>query len=67
MEQQQTTPIWLTVTQAAARAQVGRRLIYAEVQAMRLKAARVGGKRQLRFRPSWVDSWLEAAATEEQQ
>jgi excisionase family DNA binding protein len=62
---QQPTP-WLTVAQAAARAQTGERLIYREVRAGRLKAARVGGRRELRLRPEWVDSWLEAAATVEE-
>lgn len=55
-------PVWLDATSAAARAQVGRRIIYAEVTAGRLKAARVGGRRELRFRIEWVDTWLEAAA-----
>jgi excisionase family DNA binding protein len=54
---------WLTVKQAAARAQVGRRLIYREVAAHRLKAAHVGGRRELRFLPAWVDAWLESNAT----
>jgi excisionase family DNA binding protein len=54
---------WLTVKQAAERAQVGPRLIYREVRAGRLKAARVGGRRELRFLPAWVDAWLESSAT----
>lgn len=50
---------WLTAPQAAKRAQVGQKTIYAEVRAGRLRAARVGGKRELRFRPEWIDKWLE--------
>jgi excisionase family DNA binding protein len=56
---------WRTVEQAAARAQTGKRLIYREVKAGRLKAARVGGRRELRLRDEWIDSWLEASSTVE--
>jgi excisionase family DNA binding protein len=54
---------WLTVEQAAARAQVGKRTIYNEVAAARLRAARIGGRRELRFRAAWVDEWLEQSVT----
>ncbi len=52
---------WLTPKQAAARAQVGVKTVYREVAAGRLKAARVGGRRELRLRAEWIDEWLEAA------
>ena len=55
-------PVWLTVKQAAARAQVGPRTIYHEVKAGRLRAARIGGRRELRFREAYVDAWLEQTA-----
>jgi excisionase family DNA binding protein len=54
---------WLTVAQAAARAQIGVKLIYREVAANRLRAARVGGRRELRFLPEWIDTWLIAQTT----
>jgi excisionase family DNA binding protein len=54
---------WRTVAEAAARAQTGTRLIYREVKAGRLKAARVGGRRELRFRDEWIDAFLEATVT----
>ena len=63
MTEDNTEIVWLTVEGAAARARVGPRLIYAEVKAGRLRAAKVGGRRQIRIRPAWVDSWLEAAST----
>jgi excisionase family DNA binding protein len=62
MSEQPTSP-WRTVGQAAARAQTGEKLIYREVKAGRLKAARVGGRRELRFRDEWIDCWLEQSAT----
>ena len=49
---------WLTVGEAAARARCGRKLIYREVTAQRLQAAKVGGRRELRFRAEWIDDWL---------
>ena len=49
---------WLTVREAAARARCGAKLIYREVTAQRLQAARVGGRRELRLRAEWIDDWL---------
>lgn len=54
---------WLTVEQGAERAQVGKKTLYGEVRAGRLRAARVGGRRELRFRADWIDEWLERCAT----
>ena len=54
---------WLTVTEAAARVRCGPKLIYREVRAKRLKAARVGGRRELRILPEWIDAWLLASKT----
>jgi excisionase family DNA binding protein len=52
-----STP-WLTVREAAARARCGVKTIYREVEAGRLKAARIGGRRELRLLPEWIDDWL---------
>lgn len=49
---------WLTVEEAAQRARCGIKLIYREVRAGRLQAARVGGRRELRLLGEWVDEWL---------
>ena len=49
---------WLTVSEAAQRARCGPKLIYREVRAGRLQAARIGGRRELRFRAEWIDQWL---------
>ncbi len=56
---------WLKSDQAAARAQVAKRTIYAAVNSGRLRAARIGDRRTLRFRAEWVDSWLESCAPQE--
>jgi excisionase family DNA binding protein len=63
MERPQITTPWLTVGEAATRARVGVKLIYREVQAGRLRAARIGGRRDLRILPEWIDEWLVGTAT----
>ncbi len=59
------TPIheWLTVAEAARYAKCGKRLIYHEVRRGKLRAARMGGRRELRFLGSWIDAWLLATST----
>ena len=56
------TPTWLTLAQAAARAQVAAATVRREIKAGRIRAARVGGRRSIRLRPEWVDAWLDAVA-----
>jgi len=51
---------WLTVREAAARAKVGRNLIYDAVRAGRLRAVRIGA-RDIRVHVTWLDAWLAAA------
>ena len=53
-------PSWLTVKQAAARAQVSEATVRREVKARRMTATRVGGRRSWRLREEWVDEWLQA-------
>ena len=50
---------WLTVAEAAQRARCGVKTVYREARAGRLRAARIGGRRELRLRPEWVDTWLD--------
>jgi excisionase family DNA binding protein len=54
---------WLTVDEAARRARCGLKTIYREVRAGRLRAARVGGRRELRLLSVWVDEWLVRSTT----
>lgn len=49
---------WLMPGEAARRARCGVKIIYREVRAGRLRAARIGGRRELRLKPEWVDEWL---------
>ena len=58
----QSTP-WRTAEEAGARARTCTKVIYREVKAGRLRAAKVGGRRELRFRDEWIDEWLEQSAT----
>ena len=63
-EGQAGTP-WIDVKEAAKRARCGVKLLYREIRAGRLQAARVGGRRELRLRAEWIDVWLTAQATGE--
>ena len=54
-----STP-WLTAEEAAKRARVGLKTIYGAARSGKLRAARVSGRRELRFLGDWVDEWLIA-------
>jgi excisionase family DNA binding protein len=58
-----TATPWLTVEEAAHRLRVSRKTIYRAVAEGKLRAARIGGKRALRFLPEWVDAYAVATAT----
>jgi len=49
---------WLKVGEAADRARCGPKTIYRAVRSGRLRAARIGGRRELRFLAAWIDLWL---------
>ena len=49
---------WLKIQEAADRARCGPKTIYRAVRSGQLRAARIGGRRELRFLESWVDDWL---------
>jgi len=55
---------WLTVEEARRVAKCGAKLIYREIKAGRLRAARLGGRSgSIRIHESWISQWLEASAT----
>jgi excisionase family DNA binding protein len=54
---------WLTVREAASHANCGERSIYNAVRSGKLRAARLGGRRELRFLTEWIDAWLLESST----
>jgi excisionase family DNA binding protein len=62
MDSPNHTP-WRTVPEAARRAGVGDKTIYKEVRAGRLRAARIGGRRDIRILDDWLDDWLVRSST----
>ena len=53
---------WLTIKEACPVAKVGAKLLYREIKAGRLRAARIGDRRDLRIHRDWIDEWLEGSA-----
>ena len=49
---------WLTAHEAADRARCGPKTIYRAVRSRQLRAARIGGRRELRFLAGWIDQRL---------
>ena len=62
MSDQAATP-WITVKEAARYAKCGTKSIYLGVASGKLQAARLGGRRELRFVREWLDEWLRATST----
>ena len=46
---------WLVAREAAARARCGPKVIYRAVRSGKLRAAQIGGRRELRFLPEWIE------------
>jgi excisionase family DNA binding protein len=53
---------WLVATEAASYTRVSPKTIYREARLGRLRHARVGGRRELRFLRAWLDEWLVATS-----
>jgi excisionase family DNA binding protein len=53
---------WLTLAEACQVAQCGPKLLRREIKAGRLRAARIGGRRDIRVHRDWIDAWLQASA-----
>jgi excisionase family DNA binding protein len=53
---------WLTTKEAAAYLKHGRRFLLREIHAGRLRAAIVGGRREVLTRAEWCDAWVQDQA-----
>lgn len=53
---------WMTARQAAAYLSRSRRFVLKEIKAGRLRAAVVGGRREVLVRSEWLDQWVEDQA-----
>lgn len=56
-----TPATWMTVAEAASRAHCHVATLRREVRAGRLRVAKIGGRKALRFRAEWIDEWLQAS------
>ena len=54
---------WLTTTQAGDEVHVHEATIRRECKAGRLRHAKVGGRKNIRIRRSWLAAWLESSST----
>ncbi len=54
---------WLTAKAVAAHLGLSLNTVYRDIRAGRMRAARVGGRREVRIRRSWADAALEATST----
>jgi excisionase family DNA binding protein len=54
--------IWMTVGDGAEYAGVSRDTIYTACERKELHHARIGGRRSIRLKATWIDAWLEQHA-----
>lgn len=52
----------MVVAEAATHARVSRDTVYSAIERGELRHVRLGGRRTIRIRASWVDDWLERHA-----
>jgi excisionase family DNA binding protein len=54
---------WLTVKEAAAIAKVSPKLIYLNIKQGRLRASRLGYRKDIRIRENWLEEWMVSLST----
>ena len=54
---------WLTHRQGGKYVQANEATLRREIQRGRLRHARIGGRKSIRLRRSWLDAWLEETST----
>lgn len=54
---------WLTVKEAAAYAKVSPALIYLNIKQGRLRASRLGYRKDIRIRVNWLEEWMIRLST----
>jgi excisionase family DNA binding protein len=51
--------IWLTVADGAEYAGISRDTVYTACERRELRHVRIGGRRAIRLKREWIDTWLE--------
>jgi excisionase family DNA binding protein len=54
---------WLTLREGAKHVRANEVTLRREIQRNRLRHARIGGRKSIRLRRSWLDAWLEKSTT----
>ena len=54
---------WMSIADAATYLKRSNRFLAKEVKGKRLKAAVIGGRKELFFRSEWLDEWMENQTT----
>ena len=54
---------WLTLREGAALVKAHETTLRREIRRGRLRCARIGGRKAIRIRSSWLDAWLESTST----
>jgi hypothetical protein len=60
MDDQQTRTPWMNLREAGTYCKRGPRFLAREIKAGRLRAAIVGGRKEVITRPEWLDEWVES-------